>query len=107
MAEYDVVVVGGGVAGLSAAMMLGRARRRVVVVDAGEPRNAPAAHLHGFLSRDGASPAELLAAGRDEVAGYGGEVIQGRARGIEHIGAHAFVARLAARAGLAPRVASA
>jgi flavin-dependent dehydrogenase len=53
VAEYDVVVVGGGVAGLSAAMMLGRSRRRVVVVDAGEPRNAPSAHLHGFLSRDG------------------------------------------------------
>jgi thioredoxin reductase len=72
MAEYDVVVVGGGVAGLSAAMMLGRSRRRVVVVDAGEPRNAPAAHLHGFLSRDGMDPAELLSTARREVVGYGG-----------------------------------
>ena len=64
---YDVVVVGGGAAGLSAALVLGRARRRVAVVDAGTPRNAPAAHMHGFLSRDGMPPAELLAAGRDEV----------------------------------------
>ena len=50
---YDVVVVGGGAAGLNAALVLGRARRRVAVVDAGAPRNAPAAHMQGFLSRDG------------------------------------------------------
>lgn len=72
--EYDVVVVGGGVAGLAAAVMLGRSRRRVVVVDAGEPRNAPSAHLHGFLSRDGMAPAELLTAARREVLGHGYEV---------------------------------
>ena len=57
-----MVVVGGGAAGLSAALVLGRARRRVAVVDAGAPRNAPAAHMHGFLSRDGMPPADLLAA---------------------------------------------
>jgi cation diffusion facilitator CzcD-associated flavoprotein CzcO len=50
---YDVVVVGGGAAGLSAALVLGRARRRMAVVDAGAPCNAPAAHMQGFLSRDG------------------------------------------------------
>ena len=59
---YDVVVVGGGAAGLNAALVLGRARRRVAVVDAGAPRNAPAAHMHGFLSRDGMPPKELLSA---------------------------------------------
>jgi thioredoxin reductase len=75
MRDYDVVVVGGGAAGLSAALVLVRARRMVVVVDAGAPRNAPAAHLHGFLSRDGMPPRELLAAGRAEVAGYGGSLI--------------------------------
>ncbi|GIG63876.1 NAD(P)/FAD-dependent oxidoreductase [Phytomonospora endophytica] len=72
---YDVVVIGGGAAGLNAALVLARARRRVVVVDAGEPRNAPAAHMHGFLSRDGMPPKELLEAGRAEVAGYGGEFV--------------------------------
>jgi thioredoxin reductase len=77
MNRYDVVVIGGGAAGLSAALVLSRARRKVLVVDAGRPRNAPAAHMHGYLSRDGLPPAELLAAGRDEVAGYGGEVVAG------------------------------
>ena len=56
-------------------MVLLRARRTVVVVDAGAPRNAPAAQMHGFLSRDGMSPRDLLAAGRSEVAGYGGVLI--------------------------------
>ncbi len=77
--EYDVVVVGGGAAGLTAAMYLARSRRPVVVVDAGEPRNSPAAHVHGFLSRDGTPPAALLAAGREEVLGYGGEVVEDQA----------------------------
>ncbi len=74
-ATYDVVVVGGGAAGLSAALVLGRARRQVAVVDAGAPRNAPAAHMQGFLSRDGMPPADLLAAGRAEVLRYGVELI--------------------------------
>ncbi|MER6784555.1 NAD(P)/FAD-dependent oxidoreductase [Streptomyces sp. NPDC000658] len=76
---YEVVVVGGGAAGLSAALVLGRARRRTLVVDAGEPRNAPAAHLHGYLSRDGMSPADFLAVGREEIARYGVELIRDRA----------------------------
>ena len=69
MSNYDVVVVGGGAAGLSAALVLSRARRKVLVLDAGHPRNAPAAHMQGFLSRDGMPPSELLAHGRDEVRG--------------------------------------
>ena len=80
---YDVVVVGGGGAGLSAALVLGRARRRVAVVDTGAPRNAPASHMHGFLSRDGMRPSELLAAGRAEVAGYGVELVDDRVDAIE------------------------
>ncbi|MFC8732553.1 NAD(P)/FAD-dependent oxidoreductase [Luteimicrobium sp. NPDC057192] len=71
---WDAVVVGGGVAGLAAALMLGRARRRVLVLDAGAPRNRFTAHMHGVLGRDGTSPARLLADGRDEVASYGGAV---------------------------------
>jgi len=80
---YDVVVVGGGAAGLSAALVLGRARRHVAVVDAGEPRNAPAAHMHGFLSRDGMPPADLLEAGQAEVTRYGVDLIDDRTVGIE------------------------
>src|SRR3954464_13750915 len=72
---YDVAVVGGGPAGLSAALVLGRARRRVVVIDAGRPRNAPAAHMQGFLSPDGMAPGELLARGRAEIAAYGGHLV--------------------------------
>ena len=68
---YDVVVVGGGAAGLSGALMLAQSRRSVLVIDAGEPRNAPAAGVHGYLTRDGASPASLLETGREEVRGYG------------------------------------
>ncbi|MGJ5749923.1 thioredoxin reductase [Streptomyces puniciscabiei] len=77
--QYEVVVVGGGAAGLSAALVLGRARRRTLVVDAGEPRNAPSAHLQGYLSRDGMSPAEFLAVGREEIARYGVELVRDRA----------------------------
>lgn len=75
--EYDVVVVGGGAAGLNGALMLARARRSVVVIDAGEPRNAPASGVHGLLGRDGMRPEELLARGRAEVRGYGGHVLSG------------------------------
>ncbi|MEV6996990.1 NAD(P)/FAD-dependent oxidoreductase [Streptomyces sp. NPDC093982] len=73
---YEVIVVGGGAAGLSAALVLGRARRRTLVVDAGEPRNAPAAHIQGYLTRDGMSPAEFLAIGREEIARYGVELVR-------------------------------
>ena len=88
---YDVVVAGGGAAGLSAALVLGRARRRVAVIDAGAPRNAPAAHMHGFLSRDGMPPADLLAEGRDEVTGYGVELVNDQVLAIEP----GFVVRVA------------
>ena len=79
---YDVVVVGGGAAGLSGAMALDRSRRSVLVVDAGEPRNAPAGHAHNYLGREGTSPRELLATGREEVAQYGVEVVPDRVVGV-------------------------
>ncbi|WP_416430360.1 NAD(P)/FAD-dependent oxidoreductase [Paenarthrobacter nicotinovorans] len=75
--EYQVVVIGGGAAGLSAAVTLGRALRSVLVIDAGEPRNASAAGVHGFLSRDGIDPRELLDMGREEARGYGVDFIAG------------------------------
>ena len=83
--KYDVVVVGGGAAGLGGALMLGRSRRSVLVVDSGEPRNAPASGVHGFLTRDGMDPAELLRVGREEVRGYGAEVIDGRVASAETV----------------------
>lgn len=79
---YDVVVVGGGAAGLSGALMLARSRRSVLVIDAGEPRNAPAAGVHGYLTREGASPASLLATGREEVRGGLGDYIDSDATGL-------------------------
>src|SRR5882757_4709450 len=75
--DYDVVVIGGGAAGLNGALMLARARRRVLVIDAGAPRNAPAAAVHGLLGRDGMAPGELLELGRAEVRRYGGQVADG------------------------------
>lgn len=70
MQHYDVVVVGGGAAGLSAALLLGRSRRSVLVCDAGKPRNWASPSLHGFLSRDGMPPANLLATAREELRRY-------------------------------------
>ena len=70
MFHIDVVIVGGGPAGLNAALTLGRARRRVLLVDDGQPRNAPAQAVHGFLSRDGLPPFELRRIGREQLAPY-------------------------------------
>ena len=85
LVTYDVVVIGGGAAGLGGALMLGRSRRSVLVIDSGEPRNAPAAGVHGFLSRDGMNPAALLEAGRTEVRGYGVRVLDGRVTSAESV----------------------
>nr|WP_256107000.1 NAD(P)/FAD-dependent oxidoreductase [Streptomyces sp. ODS05-4] len=78
--EVDVVVIGGGAAGLSGALTLARARRSVLVIDAGAPRNAPAAGVHGLLALDGIPPADLLARGRREVRGYGGRIVHDEVR---------------------------
>ncbi|MGW5677353.1 NAD(P)/FAD-dependent oxidoreductase [Streptomyces sp. NPDC003860] len=92
--DYDVVVIGGGAAGLSAALVLGRARRRVAVVDAAEPRNAPAAHMHGYLSRDGLPPATLLELGRAELERYGVRFLTARVDDVR-AAAPGFAVRLA------------
>ena len=83
---HDVVVIGGGLAGLSAALVLGRSRRRVAVIDAGGPRNAAAEAAHGFLTRDGAAPLELVRLAREEAAGYGVELIDGAVVAAERNG---------------------
>ncbi len=94
MDDTDVAIIGGGAAGLSAALVLARARRTVTVMDAGAPRNAPAAHMQGFLSRDGIPPAQFRAAGRQEVAGYGARIGDGRVAGIDDGGRHGYRVRL-------------
>ncbi|NUP29924.1 MAG: NAD(P)/FAD-dependent oxidoreductase [Nocardia sp.] len=92
--DYDVVVAGGGAAGLNGALMLARSRRTVVVIDAGRQRNAPADAVHGLLARDGISPAELLETGRAEVRRYGGHVVSGEITAAAREGA-GFVLTLA------------
>lgn len=92
---HDVIVVGGGAAGLAAAVTLARARRDVLVVDAGEPRNAPADGVHAFLTRDGLPPAELVALGQAEARGYGAEIVSGRAVGARRVSGGGFEVDLA------------
>jgi thioredoxin reductase len=98
----DVVIIGGGAAGLNAALVLGRVRRSVLVVDGGSPRNAPAHEVHGFISRDGTPPAELLAAGRAEVKRYGGRILTGQVQGIRRTD-DGFEVELTGRTVRAPR----
>lgn len=84
--EWDVIVVGGSAAGLSAALMLGRARRRVLVIDGGEPRNRFAAHMQGVLGHDGIDPRQLAGRGRAEAARYGVEFLDGLVERVEDHG---------------------
>lgn len=80
---WDVIIAGGGAAGLSAALLLGRSRRRVLVIDAGSPRNRHATHMHGVLGMDGISPRELLSRGRIEAASYGVEFSSGSIQQVD------------------------
>lgn len=83
---YDVVVIGGGAAGLSGALALARFRRSVLVVDAGDPRNPPAGHVHNFLTRDGTPPAEIYEIGHAEIGAYGGRIELGRVTAVRRHG---------------------
>lgn len=89
---YDVVIVGGGPAGLSAALILGRACRKVVVIDAGQPRNGTAQAVNGFLGCSPLAPHELRERGRDQVKAFGVEIHSGRVIAAERIssGDHRF-----------------
>lgn len=81
--QYDVIVVGAGAAGLSAAQVLGRQQRRTLVLDGGPPRNSPADGIHMYLSRDGFPPLDLLSAGRRELDAYPAvEIVRGRATAV-------------------------
>jgi thioredoxin reductase/SAM-dependent methyltransferase len=86
----DVAVIGGSAAGLAGALQLGRQRRSVIVVDAGEPRNAPAAHMHSYLGHDGIAPSDFDAIAREEVRRYGVEVLDGRVVEVTHAGDGGF-----------------
>lgn len=81
--RYDVVIAGAGPAGLSAALVLGRARKRVLLCDHGPPRNAAAARVHGFVTRDGTPPAEMRRIGREQLAPYDVEVRDDRVEAVD------------------------
>lgn len=81
--EPEVVIIGAGAAGLSAGLTLARARRRVLIIDGGLPRNRSAEHSHGYLTRDGISPQQLTESGRGEVESYGGKVVSGTVQSID------------------------
>jgi thioredoxin reductase len=92
---YDAVIIGGGPAGLSAALVLGRCRRRVLLCDSVEYRNAASHALHAFLTRDGVAPGELRRLGREEIARYGVKVREGKVDDVKRDGTR-FVVSLGA-----------
>src|SRR5215208_1830475 len=94
--NWDCIVVGGGAAGLSAALVLGRARRRTLVIDAGGQSNRPAEGVGGLLGHDGRPPAELYAIGADQIAAYPSvEIRRGAVRSGARDGDGGFTLELA------------
>lgn len=86
---FDVIIIGAGPAGLSAALILGRCRRRVLVIDSGEPRNGSSKALHGFITRDGVDPHDLRRLARQELARYQTiEMIDGEATRVRRVGSN-------------------
>lgn len=91
---WDMAIIGGGSAGLSAALVLARARRSVVVIDEGRPRNAPAAAVHGLLGQESVNPIKLLEKGRKEAASYGAQIMQAEVLEASGSVAEGFTLRL-------------
>lgn len=87
---WDVIIVGAGPAGSSAAMVLARMRRRVLMIDDEQPRNQRSRGMHNFLSRDGALPTEFLRLAHEELAGYGVEHVKAKATAARKLGDHGF-----------------
>lgn len=81
---YDAVIIGGGIGGLSTGLTLARARRRVLIVDSGLPRNRFASHMHSFIGQEGTNPLDLLRKGREEVLAFGAEIVEGKVEGLEY-----------------------
>lgn len=102
-AHFDVVIVGGGAAGLSAAQTLGRSLRRTLVIDAGEPRNRFAAHMHNVLGNDGVAPGTLLERGRAEAGAYGVEFASGNVSAVRDDGDRLLIELEAASANITAR----
>jgi len=92
---WDSVIIGGSAAGLSAGLVLARARFSSLVVDNGAPRNSPAAQMHGYLTRDGMAPRDFVAAGQHELAGYGASIVQATATEAARAADGTFALRLA------------
>ncbi|MGO1182993.1 MAG: NAD(P)/FAD-dependent oxidoreductase [Micrococcaceae bacterium] len=92
---WEVAIIGGGAAGLSAALTLARARRSVVVIDGGAPRNAPADAAHGLIGREGINPMELLTTARAEATAVGAQILHTEVVEVSGSGEAAFTLRLA------------
>ncbi|GGJ65816.1 NAD(P)/FAD-dependent oxidoreductase [Glutamicibacter ardleyensis] len=82
MENFDAIIIGGGSAGLAASIALGRSRRKVLVVDEGNPRNAVSAHAHNVLGHEGISPQDLIALGRAEAVSYGVEFVSAHIQSV-------------------------
>ncbi|MDR4532686.1 NAD(P)/FAD-dependent oxidoreductase [Glutamicibacter sp. PS] len=95
--NYEVIVIGAGAAGASAAVALSRSLRRVLVIDAGAPRNAVSAHAHNVLGQEGVNPLELLARGRQEAIDYGAHWLEARAENLQGTRESGFTVQAAGR----------
>lgn len=91
---WDSVVIGGSAAGLSAGLVLARARFATLVLDSGAPRNGAAAHMHGYLTRDGMPPTDFVAAGQKELSGYGASIVQATVTAVKRATDGTFFLRL-------------